>query len=110
MYRTSGPTISLNMAVSRFEAIEFFRAFFHLLAGMFLAIAIFVPIISLLNGLESHAASNGSFWSVLYFLLMPGTGIGLLATAFGTSRWKVYVRRTSYTLLAFFVLVAIGSH
>jgi len=78
------------------------------MAGMFLAI--FVPITSLLNGLERHAASNDSFWSLLYFLLIPGTGMGLLATAFGKARWKVYVRRTSYTLLAFFVLVAIGTH
>jgi hypothetical protein len=36
--------------------------------------------------------------------------MGLLATAFGRAPWKVYVRRTSYTLLAFFVLVAIGTH
>jgi hypothetical protein len=90
------------------EAIGFFRAFFHLVAGMFLAI--FVPITSLLSGFENHARSYGSFWSLLYFLLLPGTGIGLLATAFGRARWKAYVRVTSYTVLAFFILVAIGTH
>jgi len=73
-------------------------------------LAIFVPVTSLLNGFENHAGSNDSFWSLIYFLLLPGTGIGLLATAFGRARWKVYVRCTSYTLLAFFILVAIGTH
>ena len=60
------------------EVVGFFRAFFHLVLGMFLAI--FVPITSLLRGFENHARPNDEFWSVLYFLLLPGAGIGLSAT------------------------------
>lgn len=96
------------MSPTRTEAIEFFRAFIHLTIGMFLAF--FVPLTSLLSSFEPHHISNGSFWSLLYHLLMPATGIGLLATALGTARWKVYVRRISYLLLGFFVLVAVGTH
>jgi len=78
------------------------------MAGMFLAI--FVPITSLLGGFENHSRSYRSFWSLLYFLWLPGAGIGLLATAFGRARWMVYVLFTSYVVLAFFILIAIGTH
>jgi hypothetical protein len=95
------PYQGYDPAVDSREAIGFFRAFFHLVAGMFFAL--FVPITSLLSGFENHVRP----WSLFYFLLLPGAGLGLLATAFGRARWKLYVRITTYALLVFVILIAI---
>ncbi len=94
------------MTESTYKPVGFFRAFFHLMAGMFLAI--FVPLTSILNGLGNPATSGARFWSfdLLHFLIMIGTGIGLVATAFGAARWKVYVRRSAYILFAALLILA----
>jgi len=92
-----------------YKPVGFFRAFFHLMAGMFLAI--FVPLTSILNELQSRATSEVSSWSfqLLWYLTMVGTGVALLATAFGAAPWKMYVRRTAYVLFAVLVIVAAGT-
>ena len=90
-----------------YKPVGFFRAFFHLMAGMFLAI--FVPLIGILNGLgRSPSIPDARFWSLEFpeFLIMVGTGVGLLATAFGAARWKVYVRRMAYVFFAAMVILA----
>ena len=86
------------------KRIVFIRAFFHLLVGMFLGIV--VPLTSVLNAI-SHRSSASQM--NVYVPLMMTAGVGLLATAFGAARWKVYVRRTAYVLIALLVIFGMGT-